>query len=373
MWMRYIIREQPSLICSRRENKRTMHVYCVGANIVICISLPLSLHRLGPTTHLVSNHHSPHSHLSVMAATSIFLRDRLQQAPLNFISAFSSSNLHNFEREWRSLREDVDQASASMLLDDEDMALVHSTATLLATWGDAFLKTEDEVAQRTALFVEEVQDVFAHLSISDVDAETSPSLTHHRSSRSPPGIPSIIPAAYSWILQNIHNPYPTSEIKECISRSAGRPIRVVTDWFKDVRRHIGWVAMCKNNFGGSRARAVQAARHVYLQSSSNPKLPLDIVAVFDDIQARLRNMYPLGDDSGDLSDSSDDSFISGQPPYARPRSSSSTPSIGFSTDDEDNYSLASFVGDGSSACSGKRKNFVEDTNFRLLKRNRYVI
>ncbi|THH33450.1 hypothetical protein EUX98_g761 [Antrodiella citrinella] len=211
------------------------------------------------------------------------LRTRLREAPFQFLSAVSSSTLLDFHQEWRSLHEDADKALQLSLLDDEDVSLVHATATLLATIGEHLLRAEERSAKTTASFVDEVEDVFARLTISDIH-ETLPSpirtRTVHRPSSS---IPSYNSAAYAWISQNLHNPYPSSEVKKRISRDAGRPLRVITDWFKDVRRHIGWVAMCKTHFQGSRALAVQIATHVYLHTNTTPHLSPDIVSQFEAI------------------------------------------------------------------------------------------
>ncbi|THH17298.1 hypothetical protein EUX98_g9159 [Antrodiella citrinella] len=310
------------------------------------------------------------------------LRHRLLDAPFQFLSAVTASTLHTFDKDWHSLCEDVDKASHLSLLNEEDASLVHATALQLATLSESFMKADSEAVERTAIFMVEMEDVFSRLALSDVERISPPSHAGRRRSRSSSSlVPASIPAAYSWITQNIHDPYPSGEIKQRLSRNAGRPLRVITDWFKEVRRYIGWVSMCKDHFQGSRALAVQAAKQVYLRDdfASQVSSSSDIVSQFEAIRMRLLAMYPMADDSDNLSDGTDDSFTHFPlspggflPDESRTsRSSNSTPSLIFSSDDEDNHSVASFFSDDAPARSlGKRKSPIDEDECIPLKRHR---
>jgi len=67
-----------------------------------------------------------------------------------------------------------------------------------------------------------------------------------------------IQPAYRWLMNNLHNPYPSKEIRAAIACEAGKPQKAVDAWFTDVRRQIGWNALRKEHFP-RRADMVKAA------------------------------------------------------------------------------------------------------------------
>src|SRR5262249_26045514 len=76
-----------------------------------------------------------------------------------------------------------------------------------------------------------------------------------------------------WLLKNIHDPYPSNEVKQSISISTGTDARHVNAWFMSVRRRMGWTTLARKYFSGNRADTVDAAYRALVQD--DPKRPLE--------------------------------------------------------------------------------------------------
>lgn len=67
--------------------------------------------------------------------------------------------------------------------------------------------------------------------------------------------------------------------------------RAMDDWFKVIRKEIGWVALTKTHFHGSRSSAVAAASAVFLDNSDEADVPFEVQTELFAIKARLENQY----------------------------------------------------------------------------------
>nr|pir a 1-2 protein - inky cap (Coprinus cinereus) [Coprinopsis cinerea] len=45
--------------------------------------------------------------------------------------------------------------------------------------------------------------------------------------------------AVGWLYQNLHNPYPSPQVRESIATKSKSPRKDVDNWFVDARRRIG--------------------------------------------------------------------------------------------------------------------------------------
>src|SRR6266571_4413795 len=64
------------------------------------------------------------------------------------------------------------------------------------------------------------------------------------SSSSPP----YIGLCCTWLLKNLHNPYPSPEIRKKMSMESNSSPRHVESWFIDARKRIGWNDIRKKYF-----------------------------------------------------------------------------------------------------------------------------
>lgn len=90
-------------------------------------------------------------------------------------------------------------------------------------------------------------------------------------------LPAYIKPAYGWLLANLHNPYPSKDVKRMISTETNTSITYIENWFTDVRKKIGWTALMKLRFYNKRSLIVEAATRT-LQ-------PLSTVFTSDDFNA----------------------------------------------------------------------------------------
>jgi hypothetical protein len=71
----------------------------------------------------------------------------------------------------------------------------------------------------------------------------------------------------SWFLLHLHDPYPTKDEKELLSEQTGTSLKRVETWMSDTRKYTGWTTVCQELFTGSRKKACQVARAIYIEDS----------------------------------------------------------------------------------------------------------
>ncbi|TCD62978.1 hypothetical protein EIP91_006160 [Steccherinum ochraceum] len=294
------------------------------------------------------------------------LRSRLQEAPFNFLSSCSSSaTLEEFDRAWQALRSDVDEAIRSSSLGPKDISLAHATAAQIATLGEGLTGIDNITSTMSVALVDDLEHILSQMTLHDtVDQLSAPSLRRQTPKRS--SLLYIAPA-YSWVVKNIHDPYPPVSVKRALAEEARVTVSFLNDWFKEVRRRIGWVSLCKDHFQGSRALAVEVAQQVFASPGGSIRCSPPILASFELMESRLRDLFPDEDTEDDRSSpmpwtavaSPSSSRTVSPTPSFRSWSSSSTPSLTFSSDDESDYSALeqqdSFSYDTGVATSSKRK------------------
>lgn len=225
------------------------------------------------------------------------IRQRLQEAPYTFLTASSSSVASAlFAEEWSALHQDVVRAQQLEQLDDDDLALVHATASIIASISDGLSAIHQESDGLTASLVGEMEEIFSRLSIGNSNGKPDPNESATTPFISPSSRPLLYNApALTWIQQNLHNPYPTSDVKRQLSRASGVSVGAVNSWFKEVRRRMGWVSLCQAHFQSSRALAVEALRQVHLSHhlANAPRLSPHVMSDFQAMKPRLLRLFTL--------------------------------------------------------------------------------
>ena len=95
---------------------------------------------------------------------------------------------------------------------------------------------------------------------------------------------SFIPA-YNWLLENLHNPYPSPDIKAQLAQAHGLSSKAIGAWFKQVRQEIGWSTLSGEIFSGSRSKTTRAASLAYI--SPDPDLPENVKHAFRVVRDKL--------------------------------------------------------------------------------------
>ncbi|KAA1467994.1 hypothetical protein DENSPDRAFT_869416 [Dentipellis sp. KUC8613] len=96
--------------------------------------------------------------------------------------------------------------------------------------------------------------------------------------------------ATRWLLQNVHDPYPSSAEFASLSEACDCTVKAVQEWFSFARRRIGWTDLSREKFGGSRLETSQAATRAYAEDVDNG-LPLDIKRAFSVIKTNALNLF----------------------------------------------------------------------------------
>lgn len=236
----------------------------------------------------------------MIPTTTDSLRKRFLDAEIQFLAVRDSAALEAFSTNWSVLCDDFERVADSV---DPSLAiLVHSIASKLPILCDTLVELSEETREMTQEYVEEVDSLLANLSINDL-AHTLPESSqplastrrlsqHPRREQADISPPTLIAPAYNWLLLNLHNPYPSAAVKKSfVGRMSRITSRTIDDWFKSLRRHIGWVSLCKRHFRGSRSLAIIAAERMFSDAGHDVDLPFELAADFLDMKSKLENMY----------------------------------------------------------------------------------
>ncbi|KAK0198888.1 hypothetical protein F5146DRAFT_112163 [Armillaria mellea] len=92
---------------------------------------------------------------------------------------------------------------------------------------------------------------------------------------------------YTWLSNNLHNPYPPASVRSDLCRESGGVH--VERWFTTARRRIGWTELVKRVAGG-RERVVSAAKHYWKGEGEGEEYPA-IDVEFALIEKNLEDVY----------------------------------------------------------------------------------
>ncbi|EGO31057.1 A mating type protein [Serpula lacrymans var. lacrymans S7.9] len=237
------------------------------------------------------------------------LTTRLLQVEDDFLSAIEDGPqaVEKFDREWSSLCADVEQAIHLRTASSETIELASALSARMAVLVESFVDLQNASDEATANLTKQWDHIFL---ASDDNRSLSTSLTahlhiqHHESlahkSHFPhphvelcdsPGLPPFIAPAYKWLLKNLHDPYPSKEVKQSISHSSGTPTDNVSAWFTNIRRRMGWTALSRTYFHNCRADTLDAAYRVFVQEDPKRQLDPQITHAFMVVKVTAEGLY----------------------------------------------------------------------------------
>lgn len=120
-----------------------------------------------------------------------------------------------------------------------------------------------------------------------VSAESASSSSSSSSRSSSPALKRDYTPLYTWLSNNLHNPYPPASVRSDLCRESGGAD--VERWFTTARRRIGWTELVKRVPGG-RARVVSAAKH-YWKGEEEGEEYSGIDVEFALIEKNLEDVY----------------------------------------------------------------------------------
>lgn len=212
------------------------------------------------------------------------MRQRVLDAPNQLISALSKGEdaLLRFDKDWNALISQLNSAIQMSALDEDLIQLVRMVSSQVAALGASLLDLND-TADKTS---SQLGDAIMLMDVSGED--TSGYTAESEFSAMPPAC--IIPA-YTWLLRNLHNPYPSRAVRKTLAHQAGVTAFEIKEWFREVRRHVGWIDLCRNRFSSSRVFIVNAATQALVAEDPSHPLPIELQVEFLTLQGRIENLY----------------------------------------------------------------------------------
>nr|AEN14456.1 HD1 homeodomain mating-type protein Le.a1-2 [Lentinula edodes] len=189
-----------------------------------------------------------------MVAATDDLGTRLLVSIDTFFDGIQHSDINTFKADWTNIDKDfVNNCDAGTLDSDTSLRAV-GVSDFMQLLCDAFIDLEVKVEGRAA---ELHEDLIAEATEDDHTYPRSPSPSRATRSPSPSSssqlpsgnLPSYIPPSYTWLLSNLHNPYPSTTIRDTIASTTNTPRRLIDAWFVDVRRRIGWTNLIEGRSG----------------------------------------------------------------------------------------------------------------------------
>ncbi|KAG6899020.1 hypothetical protein C0993_001722 [Termitomyces sp. T159_Od127] len=158
------------------------------------------------------------------------------------------ASLELFNRRWNALNDDLQAALEADVLKPSTITRAHALA--------------DRVARLMQTFMD--IDALAERLMSSLLGEiaSSPPLVHPTLALETT-LPPYIKPSHQWLLENIHNPYPSITVRNAIAQESGCPRKDIDNWFKDVRKRIGWNAARKAHFSNKRVAIVDSATRFF--------------------------------------------------------------------------------------------------------------
>jgi hypothetical protein len=136
-----------------------------------------------------------------------------------------------------------------------------------------------------------ILDGIDSISLSSTPQPPSPSPTPPSRSSSLIHGTSFIAEAYSWLLENIANPYPSSTVKASLTQRYNCSLSAINSWFVNARRRMGWTALCRDYFNNCRADALDAACRALVKEDPNRQLPANIIHAFISVKVAAEELY----------------------------------------------------------------------------------
>ncbi|KAL1683771.1 mating-type protein A-alpha Z3 [Schizophyllum commune] len=196
----------------------------------------------------------------------------LSTAQTDFLDALAEGPeaVLTFQTRWGVLRASIDsdltlQPSTLELSDRVSYAIADLAEVLLTQEANNKAIEDDLSNDLVAQFHQ--YDAFEALEFSENDCGWEENM---------PPVPPFVGACYEWLLQHLHNPYPSNEGRltppssprsECSILPSPKPaldtcktFDDVDRWFSAARSRIGWTHICDTKFGGDKAMMLEAAR-----------------------------------------------------------------------------------------------------------------
>jgi hypothetical protein len=214
------------------------------------------------------------------------------ESDFDFLAALESGAkmIASWHQTWSALPNDLFSNGTAC---NETSSLVHFVASRISNIASCYLDVKHEEESFASQLSIDCDAMLHQMNALNLNAQ-SKSL-HPDSATRPPASPPTptqnaesssspcLPPAYRWLLDNLHNPYPSAEVKARIAAASSCQVSSVNSWFINARRRIGWTTLCRERFSNCRADMIDAAYRALveedLQRALSPELRHSFVAM----------------------------------------------------------------------------------------------
>lgn len=225
-------------------------------------------------------------------------RQRLSLVEDCLLTAVANGTLTTFLTSWSSLLADFSKAASQV--DSTTVAIAHSVAARVLVLTDCYSDLRKKQEELSRKFRDDLDSILKSMSrlhlddTADINESQTCQPTDTRGTPTSPkngSLPAFIAPAYSWLLNNLHNPYPSPEIKAAIAAQSNCPITSVSAWFTSVRRRTGWTAICREHFSNRRADALDAAHRALVEEDHARPLSFEVIQAFMTMKVNAECLY----------------------------------------------------------------------------------
>ncbi|KAK0458696.1 homeobox KN domain-containing protein, partial [Armillaria novae-zelandiae] len=155
-----------------------------------------------------------------------------------------------FNLRLEQLFQDTLQGHSGGTIDKKTVDLAYAIADTIETLSESLLELD--------FSDERIADRYKHTFSDVVDRQKTIIPSFPSTSCNKFSAATYIEPAYRWLVDNLHNPYPSREVRHKICRDTNTANKDLDNWFTNARRRIGWNTLLKS-FDSDRDRLVEAA------------------------------------------------------------------------------------------------------------------
>lgn len=219
-------------------------------------------------------------------------RQRLSCIEENLLTSIANGTLNSFQRSWTSLFNDFSKATSQ--LDPATVAIAHTVASNVFAITDCYSSMQCRQEELSTKLHDDWDRILGDASQThNISPKESIPLTDHSPtiSSNDSSLPTFVPLAYTWLLQNLHHPYPSLETKSSIAAKSNGSLSSIGAWFTSVRRRMGWTAICRNHFRNCRTDTLDAAYRALVKEDPERRLSSEITQAFMEMKVTTECLY----------------------------------------------------------------------------------
>ncbi|KAF9455632.1 C-terminal domain of homeodomain 1-domain-containing protein [Collybia nuda] len=218
---------------------------------------------------------------------------RLSEADSLLDAISDHVSLTKFNNYWLPLVDDLQTAISTETLHTSTILTAYALSDRVSVVIHTFLDLDILSEKLMTSFSLEATSILSPEEISPINVQ--PLTLKPAISTLPSSLPSYIQPAYQWLLNNLHNPYPSVPVRDQLARKTRSPRKDIDAWFIETRRRIGWNTLRREKFSNKRADIVAAATKFFCTDPANcgPPKPIDHATSvsFISIENQAKELY----------------------------------------------------------------------------------